>query len=127
GTMKKFLEEEAVQSPASSFLFDLVVHSGDDRQKVLEFLDDQDPNDIKILKPALEARQKANDRSRGIRIEAKAGSPVLAALAVMPEVKSMAPYQPPRLALDQAGKLVGAHVVGTGNPLVPWNGAGQLV
>jgi serine protease AprX len=94
--------------------FDLVVHRSRDEEKVRKILEQT------------EGVEDVEASEIFIRFKAPPDAPLLSAIAQLPEVRKLAPYRPPKLAVDHARKLVGVETINNPPPDT-WTGAGQLV
>ena len=117
--MTKFLDEVAKAQPEQWYKFDVLLHQEDDLAAFDTFLQEQPPEDVQVV--------KQSKSSPSYRIAAPAGSPVLAAIPRLPQVRTITPYQPPRLEMDAAGDMIGCREIGTAPNHQEWTGKKQVV
>jgi serine protease AprX len=94
--------------------FDCVLHRSRDEEKVRKILEQT------------EGVEDVEASEIFLRFKALPDAPLLSAIAHLPEVRKLAPYRPPKLAVDHARKLVGVETINDPPP-DKWTGAGQLV
>lgn len=100
------------EAPRSEF--DCVLHRARDLDRVRTILEQTEGVDL------------VSGSAIFIRFSAPAGAPFLAALAQLPEVRKLAPHQPPTLLVDCARRIVGVEGINSPPP-EKWTGAGERV
>jgi hypothetical protein len=104
--------------PARPAQFDLTVHRAADRDRVEHLIE---------FVPGVRVVSRG---AAALRLEMTAGSGLVAALAHLPFVRSLAPYVAPRLFVDQARRLLGVEAINAaaaGGAGERWTGRGEVV
>jgi subtilisin family serine protease len=116
--MLKLLDQQQQGKASGNKLFDLTVHRPQDLSAVAQLLRDTDGVHI------------VDQEAASLRFEAPVESDILAAITNLPLVRTLAPYDPPKLFLDQARPLVGVDAfspAAQGAPDGKWTGEGETV
>lgn len=116
--MVQMLDKVHAEKGAEVGQFELTVHMPAAVASVVERL--SKTSGVKVL-----------DQGRtSVRFQVAVNSPVLAALAQLPVIRTLSPFAPPQLFLDQARPLVGVDTVSPPTPQAPhgpWDGSGEKV
>src|SRR5262249_49146895 len=97
--------------------FDVLVHDPSDLQKVRDVIEQSDDPKEEVV----------DSSDRIIRFRAVPGSKLLKTIEELPEVKSINPYEAPRLLCDMVRKTIGLTTLSTAPPGTKWTGEGQIV
>jgi serine protease AprX len=98
-------------------LFDVALHRAEDLDHLRSLIESTKGVAVRDAAPAF------------IRIEVDANSPLLSALANLPHVRSISPYEPPSLMCEFLRDIVGVNIINqnsAGNPS-DWDGAEETV
>jgi serine protease AprX len=88
------------------------------------------PEDLALVRKAIadaDGAEEIEHTDSLVRFEAGAAEPFLAALAQLPQVRTLAPYEPQVLQADYARRLIGIETLNAEQPQERWTGEGEIV